>query len=142
MPKLSYPYFPYPENPLPRPAAPAMVINLLNGKSAPLLGILDTGADRVSLTDEFLDILEIDPVFLSETDLGGVHGIAPVRYCDFLKIAFVELPSKILYFPNRDAPVPIHFTSGSPFCLLGQESFLGLCHSTFDGLRKVSTISF
>lgn len=142
MPRLSYPYSPLPEYPTPRPMAPAIAINLLNGKSSQFVGILDTGADYVSFPEGLIDVLEIDRGLLLNTEVGGMHGIGPVKMYDFMKIGLLELPSTVAFFPNHNDPIPVHFKTGSPFFLLGQKSFLSNCIASFDGIKKVSTISF
>jgi hypothetical protein len=120
----------------------AVAINTLNGRSSEFLGIIDTGADSITLTSDLLRNLGIAPLSLPEIDVGGVHGVASARHCDFVKIALVDMSDISLHFPNGDTPVPLHFSSGSPFSLLGRGAFLDQCVALFDGPGQLVTIEF
>lgn len=139
---IQYGYFSYPGDPTARPMAAAIAINLLTGKSKKFLGILDTGADSVTLTSDLLIGLGVDPDTLKETDVGGVNGIGLGKKCKHIKIGLIDPISTRNYFPNNDLPVPVVFSAGSPFCLLGRNSFLNLCTATFDGMAKLVTLDF
>lgn len=139
MPTIHQPYWAYPRDSKERPLVPAMATNIRNGASVGFVGLLDTGADITTLTEDLLANLRIDPSTLPLIEVGGVHSIASVPFCSFIRISLVEFPSMRLYSPNGDDPVPLQF-SQSPFCLLGRESFLDLCDVTFSGPRRTVTI--
>lgn len=141
MPLLQYPYQLFPNDPDPRPMALGLAINTLNGRWVEFVGILDTGADQTSLSKSLLQDLDIDPQSLTIIPVGGAEGPMPALYCDFIRIAFLELPLKQERSPNGHAPVPVHFSQG-PFNLLGRELFLNLCRVCFDGPNRVTTVEF
>lgn len=141
MASLRYPYGYLPGHSVIRPLVKAVAINLLNGKDAEFIGIVDTGADQTALSDELIDILEIDDQLLPWAPIGGAEGFADCMSCDCVKIAFLEEVSLERYFPNGAGAVPLHFTDG-PFNLLGQQSFLDKVISSFDGPRQEVSIHF
>src|SRR5574342_801888 len=112
MPRLQYGYFQV--GSARGPWAPAVAINTLNGKSHEFLGVLDTGSDQVSLSEDILLKLDIDRSSLLEVSIGGVEGLGFARFCDFVKIGLIEVPSLRNHFPNGVDPVPCHFSRG-PF---------------------------
>lgn len=140
MPALDFPYQPIFPGGLLRPMVKAVALNILNGRTAEFVGLLDTGADQTSLTQKLLGELGINPSDLeddrAETPVGG----DPIKLCDFLQIGILH--ENHVYFPNGDHPVPAHFSKGATTCLIGQKSFLRHCVATFDGPRRIVTIDF
>lgn len=142
MPFLKYPYFTFPGSARPRPVAPVVAFNTLNGKSAEFVGILDSGADSTTLTVDIARILGINLSTLPSEQVGGVHGIDDARFCDFLKISLLHPSSRQTYSPNRDSEIPIFIPRGARFCLLGQRNFLEHCVSIFDGPKNIVSLDF
>lgn len=141
MPILEYPYLAYPGHHINRPMAPCVAINTRNGRSREFFGILDSGADQTSLTEDVFDDLEINLEALRKITVGGAEGYAPTRFCDFIRIAFLERLSMREYFPNELYSVPLHLIHG-PFSLLGRELFLDLCVVKLDGPNQIGTVTF
>lgn len=142
MPQLQYPYFKFPGNYKPRPVASIAVINPYNGLGTELVGILDTGADSTTLTEDIAQILKIDLNSLPSHPVGGVHGINTAKYCDFLQIEIVDPLTQIHHSLSKHTPVPVYFSSGTIFHLIGQRNFLEHCISTFDGPLNQVSIQF
>lgn len=58
-----------------------------------------------------------------------------------LQFFYAPYPGGKYKFPNRQDPVPLHFSMG-PFSLVGRQSLLDHCIATFDGPRKIVTLDF
>jgi hypothetical protein len=140
MPVLSFPYRSIIPGGLLRPMVNAVAFNPLNGLKADFIGLLDTGADQVSLTSSLLAKLGIDPDSLEDDQAETPSGLKPIKFCDFLQIGIEH--DGVVYFPNGEHPVPLHFSRRSPDSLLGQMSFLRLCIATFNGPGRTVTLDF
>lgn len=123
-----------------RPMVDAVAINLLNGFEADFTGILDTGADYISLEWTFLEKLGIDPRDLKRDDIETPSGGASMERCNFIEIAIEHEGRR--YHLNGEGPTPVLFTPPDTSCLLGQNSFLRNCIATFNGPGRVVTLDF
>lgn len=141
MPRLKFFYAPYPGDVTLQPMALVAAINTMNGRHSEFVGILDTGADQSSLSSDLLEKLDVDPRYLTETEVGAVGGRTPALACDFIRIGLIDISSGKYTFLNGQDPVPLHFSMG-PFSLVGRQSLLDLCVATFDGPGKIVTLDF
>lgn len=132
---LEYPYLQFNNTPI----ASCVAINLINGFSAPFLGVLDTGASITGLTEDIFFALGIDVKSLPKDDFDGSGGIFETRFCDHIKIAFVDPVGSKEYWPNDRYSVPIGLVHGERN-LLGRELFLDRCILTFDGPRRITYV--
>jgi len=141
MSKLRYFYSILPGSIVLRPYVPAVAINLLNGKSSEFVAVLDTGADKTTLSDEILEKLEIDISSLPVSPVWGIQEAVPLPVCDFIAIGLVEFRTGLQHFPNDQKPVPAYFAP-RPSNLLGRDSFLNLCRTCFDGPNQFAELEF
>ncbi len=144
MPQFRYTYSKLPGELISRPFASGIIHNPFNGKVAPIVGLLDTGADSTSLTWGLLDMLQIDPESLPLARIKGIDGAVrgEVRWCDFLQVGLIDPILETTYFPNDVEPVPLHFSKDLEMNLFGRNSFLNLCSVRFDGPREYVTLDF
>jgi len=139
---ISYPYFQPLHAPMPRPYAICIAVNTLNKKSAEFLGVLDSGADGLTLTADLANNLGIDLEELPEERILGVHGIGGSKYCDFISVGLFDTARMRHYFPGGKAAVPAYFSASSPSSLLGRRAFLDLSIVTFDGPKQIVHLDF
>lgn len=142
MPLLEYPYFTFPSARRPRPVAPIVAFNVLNGRSAEFVGILDSGADTTTLTTDIAHVLGIDLSTLPSEIVGGVHGTGDANFCDFLKLSLLHPLSRQEYSLSGNREVPVFFPEGNMYCLLGQRNFLEYCVSVFNGPQRIVSLDF
>lgn len=141
--EIRYVYSVLPGYPIPRPYVSALAINILNGKSVDFPAVLDTGADKTTLSQAVLKRLNIDPLTLPREPVRGIGKVIYLPFCDFIRISIVDIRTHRNEFPNGYDTVPLYvdLAEGSSN-LLGRESFLDLCKVTFDGPKQRLTIEF
>jgi hypothetical protein len=142
MPTLRYPYFTYPGAPRPRPVISVHVSNPLTGLSAEFVGIIDSGADSIVLTEDIAKVIGVKTDGLPIYDVGGVHGISGAYFCDYLTMSAIDVLGKEHYPINYGRSIPVYISQGGIFCLMGQRSFLEQCICILDAPNKLTTLQF